>query len=114
MPIPGADAAVHIVSSDVALGGGTTPPNTGTTSRPTAIGTGGGTVLAANSARKGATVYNEGAATLYLLLGAGASTTAYTAQVASGGYYEVPYGFTGIITGRTASGTAQPMVTELT
>lgn len=38
----------------------------------------------------GRTVYNDSTATLYLLFGAGASTTNYTVQIGPGGYYEFP------------------------
>jgi uncharacterized membrane protein (DUF441 family) len=75
------------------------------------------TILASNANRLGATVYNDSSATLYLLLGAtAASTTNYTCRVASGGYYEVPFGYTGQLTGIWASdpndGAAR--VTEIT
>jgi hypothetical protein len=75
------------------------------------------TILASNTARLGATVYNDSSATLYLLLGStAASTTNYTCRVASMGYYEVPFGYTGQLTGIWASdpndGSAR--VTEIT
>lgn len=75
------------------------------------------TILASNTSRIGATVYNDSSATLYLLLGTGpASTTNYTCRVASMGYYEVPFGYTGQLTGIWGSdpndGSAR--VTEIT
>jgi hypothetical protein len=72
-------------------------------------------LLASNAARLGATVYNDSTAILYLLLGSGtASTSAYSVQVGAGGYYEVPFGYTGAIKGiwSAAAGTAR--LTELT
>jgi len=57
------------------------------------------TILAANSNRLGATIYNEGAATLTLHLGPSASSTVYTLVMAAASYYEVPFNYTGIITG---------------
>lgn len=101
-------------------GGGGNPAgdgavNTGTStqvaSQATAI-----TILAANAARYGATVYNDDANALYLLLGTGTvSATVYTVQIPSGGYYEVPYGFTGILTGLwAADGSGSARVTEFT
>lgn len=101
-------------------GGGGNPAgdgaaNTGTStqvaSQATAI-----TILAANTRRYGATVYNDDPNVLYLLLGTGTvSATVYTVQVPSLGYYEVPYGFTGIITGLwAADGAGSARVTELT
>lgn len=75
------------------------------------------TILASNTARLGATVYNDSSATLYLLLGAtAASTTNYTCRVASMGYYEVPFGYTGQLTGiwATDPGDGAARVTEIT
>jgi len=57
------------------------------------------TVLAANVNRLGATVYNEGTGILKLQLGASASATVYTVAMAAETYYEVPFGYTGILTG---------------
>lgn len=56
------------------------------------------TLLAANPARKGATIYNTDTNLMYVLLsGAGeASSTNFTTIVtANGGYYELPYGYSG-------------------
>lgn len=74
------------------------------------------TILAANAARYGASVYNDDANPLFLLLGAGTvSATVYTVKIPSEGYYEVPYGFTGILTGLwSADGAGAARVTEFT
>lgn len=59
-----------------------------------------GVIFTANGARKMATVFNEGSTVLYLAFAATASLTAYTVQVAVGGYYELPqpvYG--GVVSG---------------
>lgn len=78
------------------------------------------TLLAANAARLGATVTNDSTAILYVLLGAGtASTSVYTVEMAGTGggtpsYYEVPFGFTGIITGIWASATGNARMTQIT
>lgn len=72
------------------------------------------TALASNSNRRGATFQNEGTATVYLKLGATASTTSYTVQIREGSYYEVPYGYVGIIDAITSASTATLRVTELT
>jgi hypothetical protein len=69
-------------------------------------------LLSANSARLGASVYNDSTAICYLLLGSGtASTTAYSVQLAAGAYYEVPFGYTGAIKGiwSAANGSARIM-----
>lgn len=72
-------------------------------------------ILALNTARKGASVSNDDANILYLDLSGGtASATNYTVQVpGNGGYYEVPFGYTGLITGIwAADGTGSARVTE--
>jgi hypothetical protein len=51
--------------------------------------------------------------TALVKLGSTASATSYTVKIITDAYYEVPFGFTGIITGITASGTATLRVTEL-
>lgn len=56
-------------------------------------------LLAANTSRIGATVYNDSAAILYVKCGTTASTTDYTAQLPPGGYWESPFGYTGRIDG---------------
>lgn len=71
------------------------------------------TILAANTARYGATVFNDSTAILYLLVGAGTSSaTVHTVQLQAGDYYEVPYGYTGILKGIWASATGSARVTE--
>lgn len=73
------------------------------------------TVLASNSGRLGATIYNEGSGIVYLALGGSATTTDYTVQLTAGAYYEVPFGFTGLICAVCASAiTATLRITELT
>lgn len=69
-------------------------------------------VLAVNGERRRATVYNDGAATVYLSLGATASTTSHTVQIAPNGYYETPTGYTGAITHKGSSATGSLRVTE--
>ena len=72
------------------------------------------TVLALNTGRIGATVMNDSTAILYLKLGATASATSYTVKMAAGGYYEVPFGYTGIMDGIWASANGSARVTEIT
>ena len=57
------------------------------------------TLLAANGSRSGATICNEGTGELTLLTGSGVSATVYTLILFPGDYYEIPFGYTGIITG---------------
>lgn len=72
------------------------------------------TLKTANTARKGLTVFNESAAILYVKLGAAASATDYTYATPASGYYEVPFSYTGAVTGILASATGFAQVTELT
>jgi hypothetical protein len=72
------------------------------------------TVLVANTARRGATVYNDSSALLYLKLGATASVTSFTVKMVAEAYYEVPFGYTGIIDGIWASATGSARITEIT
>ena len=62
------------------------------------------TILAANANRLGATVSNDSSAVLYLLLGStAASATSYSVRMVQYGYYEIPFGYTGQLTGIWAS-----------
>lgn len=73
------------------------------------------TILVANTARMGATVFNDSASLLYLLLGAGtASATVFTVQMQPYAYYEVPFNFNGILTGLWVSATGSARITEIT
>lgn len=71
-------------------------------------------VLAANVNRKGATIYNDSIATLYLAFGdAAAATNNYTAQVQAGDYFEVPAKFTGALRGIWSAANGSAYVTEI-
>lgn len=73
------------------------------------------TLLAANTLRMGAIVFNDSASLLYLKLGASASSSSFTVKVQSRGYYELPSGYAGIVdaVSSSVSGTDQILVTEL-
>jgi hypothetical protein len=77
------------------------------------------TLLASNTARIGACIMNDSSAVLYLKLGAAASTSSWTARLGAndangnGGYYEVPFGYSGIITGLWSALAGACAVTEL-
>jgi hypothetical protein len=72
------------------------------------------TLLAANTARMGATIFNQSTSVCYVKLGSGASATSYTVRMSANAYYEVPFGYTGIITGIWAAVNGNAYVTELT
>lgn len=72
-------------------------------------------LLAANTARRGATVFNDSTAVLYLLLGTtAASATNYTVQLTANAYYEIPFDYAGMIRGIWSSAAGNARVTELT
>lgn len=73
------------------------------------------TVLASNASRKGALIFNDSTALLYLAFAATASATAFTVKLTGGSFYEIPAPmYTGIITGIWVSATGAARVTELT
>lgn len=72
------------------------------------------TLLAANVARQGATIYNDSTQVLYAKFGATASATSFTVLMVAAAYYEVPFGYTGIIDGIWASANGNARVTEIT
>lgn len=72
-------------------------------------------LLAANAARKGATVYNDSVQNLRLNLGTtAASATNFTVLLGSGAYYEVPFAYTGEIRGIWGAAVGSARMTELT
>lgn len=71
------------------------------------------TLLASNANRRGATIFNDSSAILYVKLGATASTSSFTAKLIQDAYYEVPFGYTGIIDGIWASATGNARITEI-
>jgi len=72
-------------------------------------------ILASNVNRKGATIYNDSNAKLYLLLGTtAASLTNFTVTLSKDAYYEVPFAYSGQIRGIWASASGFARVTELT
>jgi hypothetical protein len=76
------------------------------------------TILASNTSRKSATIYNDvpTGEILYLALtSSAASTTAYTIKLWPNSYYDLPITYTGQITGIWTGGTTgSARVTELT
>jgi hypothetical protein len=89
--------------------------STGTASTIASTTTTNTTLLAANANRFGVTIYNESTAALFVLLGAGTeSATVYTLQMGPGGYFETPFGFTGVIKGHWASANGSARIVEYT
>ncbi len=70
-------------------------------------------LLASNSNRLWASVYNDSTAILYLKLGTGASTTSYTIALNRYDYFEAPPQYTGAINGYWSSATGTARITEI-
>lgn len=72
-------------------------------------------ILASNTSRILATVYNGTNKTMYLALASTASTSSYTIQMDAGSYWELPITYTGAISAVWANGVSgNALVTELT
>ncbi len=99
-------AAIPIVPSN-------TPTSTLTQISAATIST---QLLASNTSRKQAYFYNAGSGILYLALATSASTTAYTIQIASGGFYELPASpvYSGAIYGIWSATGGSVAITEIT
>ena len=68
-------------------------------------------LLAANANRKGFAITNL-SGTLYLELGATATSAAYTAVLYPGDYYESPFNYVGVVAGLWSIGTGSALVRE--
>lgn len=72
-------------------------------------------ILATNANRKGAAIYNDSTAILYIALAnVTASTTNYTTQIDPGGYFEISDKYTGVVKGIWAAANGAARVTEHT
>ena len=69
-------------------------------------------LLAANANRQGATVWNSSTATLFLDFDSAATTADHALKVDPGGYVEVPFGFTGAISGVWSAVNGNALVRE--
>lgn len=92
----------------------TVPSSTSATATPTSVGASITSIslLAANSSRKGTTIWNNSTANLYVELGAIATTSAFTARLGAGGYYEIPFTYTGAISGIWDAANGSALVRE--
>ena len=110
---PSGALAVDASGSSVSVSNFPTSPATGGNTSVNASTTQ-VTLLAANANRKGATIYNDSTLNaLKVSLGPTASATSFTVVIASSGYYEVPFGYTGVITGIFATAIGAARITEV-
>lgn len=95
----------------------TSAPPTSATATLSSVASSATTVvlLASNTNRKGAYFYNDSTSILYLAFTATASTSAYTLQIASQGFYEMPPEpvYTGTISGIWSAANGNARITEL-
>jgi hypothetical protein len=100
---------------NIGMGGfGQRPATTQTSTTSTVAGSASSVqLLAHNGGRKGATVYNDSTALLYVKLGTTASTSDFTVKMQPDQYYEVPFDYVGKIDGIWASATGNARMTEL-
>ena len=91
-----------------------TPASSTSTPTSVAAATTSNTILATNTNRIGATIWNNSTANLYIEFGATATTSAFLAKIAAGGYYELPFRYTGIISGIWDAANGNALVRELT
>lgn len=73
-----------------------------------------GVLLASNSSRKGATLYNDSLTILYVAMAATASTTAFTYKLQPGSGIEVAFNYTGVISGISSAALGSTRITEFT
>jgi hypothetical protein len=111
---PGAAAAGLVVRIAGSVTTTITQPTTGTTTS-IPVSTTVATALVANTARLGASFWNNGAANVFLRLAAAAASALFTVRLSKNGFYELNFPvYTGIVTVITAAGTATLLATELT
>jgi hypothetical protein len=69
-------------------------------------------LLASNTVRKGASIWNASTANLFIDLAATVTTAAYAVELLPGGYYELPFGYTGAISGIWSAANGSALVRE--
>ncbi|MCC5641346.1 hypothetical protein LC593_37250 [Nostoc sp. CHAB 5844] len=92
----------------------TTSTSSTSTSSTVNAATASGTLIAANSNRKGVTIWNHSTANLYIDFDSAASTSDYAVKVSAGGYFEMPFSYTGVISGIWDAANGNALVRELT
>lgn len=72
------------------------------------------TLLAANTSRKGASLYNDSTQVCYVRMAATATSANFSVKMQPDDYFEVPFGYSGIMDGIWASANGNMRVTEYT
>jgi hypothetical protein len=109
-------AAANLLLTDIKTNTGAAgaAPTTTATVTSVAAAVASTQILAANAARRGASLYNDSTAELKLKLGTGASATSFSVDMLPGSYFEVPFGYTGVLHGIWTAVNGSARVTELT
>lgn len=71
-------------------------------------------LVLANTSRQGLIVYNDSVERLYVKCGVVASLTSFSALIRPGDYWELPFGYLGVIEGIWTAASGFARVTEFT
>jgi hypothetical protein len=110
------DVKVAVQVESISSGTNLIPPPSASTTTQTVVSNVNVQLLAQNTARKGAIVYNDTGRTVFIKLGSTASTTDYTVRLINNSAYELSFPvYTGVISAISDFGGATSVkVTELT
>lgn len=72
------------------------------------------TLLDANPERKGALIWNDSTSNLLIDFDASVSLTSFIVRIYPDGYYELPFGYTGIISGIWEAANGKASIREFT
>jgi hypothetical protein len=109
-----ADALDQLAARVKTLENGTMPHPATSALSSVALSTTSAPVLASNASRLGFVIKNDGTQTAYIAFASSATTTAYTESIDPGAEYVDSTGYTGAVSGITATSTTTVRVTELT
>jgi hypothetical protein len=71
-------------------------------------------LLAANTARLGISIFNDSTASLFVKFGTTASSSSFTVKMGPGDYYEDPFNWTGAVDGIWSAANGNARITEMT
>lgn len=81
------------------------------TSVPAAVAT--TTLSLSDPTRRGLAIYNNSSSEMFIKLGAGATSTSFTFRAGTNSYFEVPFNYTGLVTGFWTTANGAALVTEV-
>lgn len=89
-----------------------TPTSSTSTPSTVAASTSIQTIISANSNRKGLTIWNDSTANLFIDFDSAASASDFAVKISAGGYYEMPFDYTGVISGIWSAANGNALVRE--